>query len=724
MTARPTFIDLTSRPLDASSSQGLFSPRDLHSPRIHHLDGDIPPTMSPLDAFAAQSRLLAKQLDETKRTNGRRVSRLPHLAVASSLAKPMPGIIQSTSQGTDAEIHETLTPPHEDESLGFRTHVAEPTQRPVSFYPTLSQISAVGDEKSETSLLASKSPLSVTPVDRQPKTGNDYFGIPRAQSPDAVVAIRKSLEEMKRSSWVLPQRNFDSSRRNAEAQRGLSSESYTSQCSSNGLAPPASPHVRYTTSLGSIPVDSSDDDNSASTGDSSFSRGRNTSSSSGVSIPHSPLSPFIVTHARSPSLNSEVSLGSTREPNTSLNFSRPGRPVSRGGRPSFDVSSRQPSTESQSYAFGEDGPYLRASTENERLQPSDTAAPSYIYSKYSLPRGRVLQRNSEVLTNMNMPQFEGHQPMVSSHVTPATPPTDDKQPPSSTSPTHSETSRPMTPQSMSTEDSRYIPSRPPPVPNPNARRHDSSASFNSGSTIKARSNRKPAPSTELTTEDHLAKGIECHEYGSFSESTYHLRIAAKQNNPTAMLLYALACRHGWGIRPNPTEGVKWLRRAADYASLEIQDDSELLSERHSASISERKARQAQFALSIYELGVSHMNGWGIEQDKALALRCFEIASNWGDADAMAEAGFCYAQGVGCKKDLKKAARLYRMAEAKGMSMVGNSWIYKPKYADEEQAGERKGREAERQSPQKKGRDKSRTRTITLFGRKRSVTIRN
>jgi TPR repeat protein len=46
---------------------------------------------------------------------------------------------------------------------------------------------------------------------------------------------------------------------------------------------------------------------------------------------------------------------------------------------------------------------------------------------------------------------------------------------------------------------------------------------------------------------------------------------------------------------------------------------------------------------------------------------------WGDVDALAEAGFCYAQGIGCKKNLKKSAKFYRMAEDKGMSMVGNSW---------------------------------------------------
>jgi TPR repeat protein len=42
-------------------------------------------------------------------------------------------------------------------------------------------------------------------------------------------------------------------------------------------------------------------------------------------------------------------------------------------------------------------------------------------------------------------------------------------------------------------------------------------------------------------------------------------------------------------------------------------------------------------------------------------------------DALAEAGFCYAQGIGCRKNLKKSANFYRQAEAKGMSMVGNSW---------------------------------------------------
>lgn len=211
-----------------------------------------------------------------------------------------------------------------------------------------------------------------------------------------------------------------------------------------------------------------------------------------------------------------------------------------------------------------------------------------------------------------------------------------------------------------------------PQPQPSNDKDETASSVGSASTLRPQTARTTQSSiVALSADDHVAKGIECHEKGSLNESTYHLRIAAKQNHPTGMLLYALALRHGWGMRSNQTEGVRWLRKAVDSVGLEMLENPDAPGASHAKQL--QKAYRAQFALSIYELGVSHLNGWGIEQDKALALRCFEIASQWGDADAMAEAGFCYADGVGCKKDLKKAARYYRQAESKGMNMVGNSW---------------------------------------------------
>lgn len=218
----------------------------------------------------------------------------------------------------------------------------------------------------------------------------------------------------------------------------------------------------------------------------------------------------------------------------------------------------------------------------------------------------------------------------------------------------------------------------------------------------------------MSAEEHLEKGIECHSSGALSKSTYHLRLAARAGHPTGMLLYALACRHGWGMRPNQTEGVQWLKKAVDSSSLEMLEISEGNAPASSGTnVQQSKSRKAQFALAIYELGMSYMNGWGTSKDKSLAVRCFEVAGNWGDCDALAEAAFCYAQGIGCKKDLKKAAALYRRAADAGMSMAGNSWIYKEKYMD-------KVPDSPNPSISEKSGKPARSRARSIFGRKKSA----
>ncbi|KAL8670428.1 MAG: hypothetical protein Q9168_005040 [Polycauliona sp. 1 TL-2023] len=756
MSARPTLGDLRSKSYDTTKS-------GLPSPRIAHFDGDIPPQMSPLDAFAAQSRMLAKKLDDSKR-NGRRVSRLPPLTIAESLVKPASSSSRSRSAETPNAINFVTPRAHHDVSPPSNVpELEEPSFRPKSFYPRFSRISSEADDQtSEPDSPREQAQHLYNSQDYDPRSttlpqsANEHFATPRVASPEPLGPIRNGIKG-RPGSPIQPQRqrpgsppilarpSFDQTFRRADGQqRGLSVESASSPGPSlNALALPKSPNVRQAASIRSVPMDSSDDELSASTGGSSFSRHRKQSSSSGVSVPRSPYSSVTQAHARSPSLNSEYSIGGSRLARPALNFSRPlsrgsstrpsmemaSRQPSFDSRQSFDYNSRQPSSDNQNCFLADPYGHATASPEQEHyMDPKehpDAPAPSYIYTKFSLPRGRILQRNSKVLENRQMPHFEWEQPPVATNVAPITPPTDEKAPCTRESPPQQQQPKRSLDRMHSSprpsfEKSQLGPNRPPIKPISTDTESSSSASMRSGSTIKARPNQPAASTQELTSEDHLAKGIASHESGNFKESTYHLRIAAKANLPTAMLLYALACRHGWGMRPNPSEGVQWLRRAADCASLEIADDEDGKKEGKTADALQQKTRRAQFALSIYELGVSHMNGWGIEQDKALALRCFEIAGNWGDADAMAEAGFCYTQGSGCKKDLMKAAKWYRMAEAKGMSMVGNSWIYKPKYADDGGDG-RKGRKDKPTTPEKKPRDKSRTRTI--FGRKKSVSQR-
>jgi len=746
--------------------------------------GDVPPAMSPLDAFASQSRLLAKQLEETqqeeKKKSGRRVSRLPPIAVASSLAKQRPGYFRSlTAESRDSAHQERVRPV--DEPSGNRREVQTPEYRPQSFYPRMSTASPAFSmraplEHPMPSPLAHDQTFS-TPTEHRPSSRGGYFGAPRAHSPEAVARIRRSFESSHRSLANKSEGSFDSVHRPNILVRELYIESTSSRGQySHGLLTPNPPFVRQTPSIRSVGVDSSDDENPGYTPGSSFSNERKLSESSGisgVSMPQSPLSPFMPppphlrssSHIRSPSAGSDYSTGGSRLSRPAFNFSRP---LSRNSQPSMEFPPRQSSTDSQPqkgllarqlssdsqpHRMSEDTVSTNASAEKEgffeSLEQQVPAVPSYIYAKYSLPRGRMLGRNSIPLENM-MPQFEWEEANKQGQLNRIDSTTKDLDASLPTPPHSLESERPTldSPERPSTDlnhspESAERPSadsyesrlgRPPPMPNLQHQHRHSMTSMNSGSTIKA-----PQRTTaDLSAEDHLSKGIACHERGSLKESTYHLRIAARANNPTAMLLYALACRHGWGMRQNPQEGVQWLRKAMDYASLELENDIEAESNagrgRQLGDVTERKTRRAQFALSVYELGVSHMNGWGIEQDKALALRCFEIASDWGDADAMAEAGFCYAQGVGCKKDLKRAAKYYRDAEKRGMSMVGNSWyvfdvcllplrwgtssvyrIYKPKYADD--SDDRTGRSAKAVPAEKKQRDKSRSRN--LFSRKKS-----
>ncbi len=666
------------------------------SPRITHFDGEIPPAMSPLDAFAAQSRLLAKQLDSRK-TNGRRASRLPPLTIANSLARTKSEFTRSRSKGPERVSPATSARPDEEMS-GNVPELEQPTFRPKSLHPRMSGLAPATTE----SLRPHNSPgpkRPVTPEDDRPAQPTDYFGLPRRCSPEPLAPIPHPVlrKPMVRAATLSSQRSFDSAGHESNPSRSQSIErSHSKPRDFGGLAPPMSPHLRQAGSIRSVPGNSSDEDLSASTGASSFSQQRTLSSSSGVSMPQSPMPPFVQTHARSPSLNSEYSMGGSRRVRPPFNFSRP---ISRSGRPSaematrqpsvdsrppWDARSRQPSSESQRVLFSDETVPTPVSMDQESLQDSrdqqDAPAPSYIYAKYSLPRGRMLQRDSRGSEHGFHHRLEWEESPLRSTVIPATPLSEDGPISPTTSPAalrNVSPEVPTDPERLGVVRNRPAERPPSPSPIPDDICPDFSALMKSGGTVKARSPR-PATTPDMSAEEHLAKGIQLHEHGSLKESTYHLRIAAKQSLPTAMLLYALACRHGWGMRPNPQEGVRWLRKAADSASVEIADDEKQSKGGPAgADVMERQTRRAQFALSIYELGVSHMNGWGIEQDKALALRCFEIAGNWGDADAMAEAGFCYAQGTGCRKDLKKAAKYYRMAEAKGISMVGNSWYVAP-----------------------------------------------
>lgn len=693
-----------------------------------HVAGEAPPELSPLDAFAQQSRLLAKQLEDSAKL-GRRMSRLPPLTVESPL------IVQGRSEYFRSLSHDSASedehPPLQNVGLGLKTEIDEDHgDRPRSMHPRLSHVPPTPDESIPVPAMPK---TNFDPVKgRQPSdaaTDGGLFGVgarrERSPSPMGGEPSRNPAEGRSATHDGLPHQSPVPAASITSSPERLSRNPFDAA----GLVPPRPMFTKRSSSLMSSPLESTDEEGISNLSTSVHSLGsRKFSTSSSI------LSPAYPPYQRSPSVASDAS----GLPRPQFNFSRP---LSRAGTPSFDPPARQASSDSQGSFFPTDDAAtpisLTSETSRETAVDDDgAAAPSYIYSKFALPRGKALKRASVMLLNGPPSRPSLDQPVSPTSNPPNFPGIGQPPPSPPTRPSSSSGNRPFDASRPSQERSKLSTDmmRPAQQPSPNPSRPStesapgseeeqrgrslvshlndaaagkslaSAATSDSASTIKAdKSVHSVVPTmSDLTAEEHVSKSIALHESGAVQESTWHLRHAAKQGHPTGMLLYALACRHGWGMRPNPREGVEWLRKAADSVSLEMNDEEGQAKNGKAVDVAERKTRNAQFALSIYELGVSHMNGWGIEQDKTLALRCFEIAASWGDVDALAEAGFCYAQGIGCKKDLKKSAKFYREAESKGMSMVGNSWIHKSKYDDDKD---------------KQSRSKSRSRK-SLFSRKK------
>ncbi|KAI1399947.1 hypothetical protein F4819DRAFT_463336 [Hypoxylon fuscum] len=658
MANRPNFIDLRA---DSSFSVNSSSSRPLRSPRLH-VAGEVPPTLSPLDAFAAQSRALAKQLEESKK-QGRRMSRLPPLTTESPLVvQGRSDYFRSMSYDDSDDQPESA---QHSTGLGLTTEVESPSDRPVSMHPRMSRIPPTPDQ----SIPVPPNPFLEHARGRQLEKLDEnggLYGARREQSPGDIESIIGRRTDNKQTEYELDPRDTSPSYERFPTSPEKLVKTYSRE--STSLVPPRPLFPKRSSSIMSAPLDGNSDD--ALSASFHSQPARKLSSSSAFSGPG--LASPIAHYQRSPSISSEAS---APLPRPSFNFSRP---LSRAGTPGLEMPTRQASSDSQpSFVLADDTAHTPVSMHSDAFTDASFAsyaedgrgAPSYIYSKYSLPRGKSLQRNSAIFhDNEPSSSFVWEQPMVPpSNVqtfprggqAPPSPPTR----PSSSSSRFQEgshgvdsllarpslersklsnemsldgrqpspdPSRPSTSMSRPSEDvPRGRPLTSPLHEQTRGRTPMSVTTSDSASTIKPpKSAHSHAPSAaEMSAEEHLAKGIKCHEDGSVKESTYHLRLAARAGDPTGMLLYALACRHGWGMRANQREGVEWLRKAADVVSAEIAEDEDHAKEGKSIDFLERKTRKAQFALSIYELGVSHMNGWGIEQDKALALRCFEIAGS-------------------------------------------------------------------------------------------------
>lgn len=196
---------------------------------------------------------------------------------------------------------------------------------------------------------------------------------------------------------------------------------------------------------------------------------------------------------------------------------------------------------------------------------------------------------------------------------------------------------------------------------------------------------RPSPMSAETIDAQIQTAISLHESGELERSTAIFRTLADPNganNPFSQTLYGLALQHGWGCDADPKSALHYHTLAASNSadiSLPSLHKPSQTPTTTTASTATRTAARGELVLAIYELGNTFRHGLGCAVDPIAARRYYETAAELGDADAMVEAAWCYEHGFGGGKDRWRAARYLRMAEGKGVRMVGNSWIYKEKY---------------------------------------------
>ncbi|ODQ66141.1 hypothetical protein NADFUDRAFT_82993 [Nadsonia fulvescens var. elongata DSM 6958] len=256
---------------------------------------------------------------------------------------------------------------------------------------------------------------------------------------------------------------------------------------------------------------------------------------------------------------------------------------------------------------------------------------------------------------------------------------------------------------------------------------DSTPTISAYNTAAAKFNGRKV-SQNMTLEDHLMLGIKLHEEGKLRESSYHIQYAAFKGDPSAMLIYGLTLRHGWGIRANPQESIEWLKKATAHITgkginLNLKDTNFQMIQGFENSLN-NKNKKAKIGLALYELGMSYLHSWGIEKDETAALQFFELAGSLGDVDALCEAaGLWMHHGSGHsghKKDLHKAAKLYREAIDRGANLVGISWVYKDKYLKETRSETKQKKEDERRELKsaKEGQSETSEKRRTIFSKKK------
>ncbi|WVQ80348.1 hypothetical protein IAT38_002453 [Cryptococcus sp. DSM 104549] len=194
-----------------------------------------------------------------------------------------------------------------------------------------------------------------------------------------------------------------------------------------------------------------------------------------------------------------------------------------------------------------------------------------------------------------------------------------------------------------------------------------------------RSPRTPTMSISgRSAEDLVHMGIEARGKGDLPKSAYYFMKAAEAGSSTGRMYWGLALRHGWGVGRDDKRSFVELRQACDESLAEGGLAFHTSPGHTRLTHAQKKSMTEDLALGMFEVGNCFLDGVGVKKAPDVALQYLKYAANLGDLAAQEQLGFILSKGSnGVKKDMKEAAKWYRMAITQGSSNTfGLAWVWK------------------------------------------------
>ena len=120
----------------------------------------------------------------------------------------------------------------------------------------------------------------------------------------------------------------------------------------------------------------------------------------------------------------------------------------------------------------------------------------------------------------------------------------------------------------------------------------------------------------------------------------NLRRNAGKGGAEAMYELGRHYQHGWCVKKDEAEAVKWFRLATEHGH----------------------------AYAMYDLGKCYRKGTGVERNDAEAVKWYALAAEHGCAYAMYDLGECYRKGTGVERNDAEAVKWYALAAEHNAAM--------------------------------------------------------